>query len=257
MLHESPMHGLKLLSGGTYHDVKGSVFPLHSHDYWELVYYFKGTVDSHINDQPYSVQPGVMLLTPPGEAHTDLGVTDYACRYFALEIDADPQFVPRRFVDDEHGALRNACERIVHELVQDQTDKTYMLEVLSAELLIILRRSMQQQQHADERILGLHKMQAYMVEHMSSSIRMTEIAKHGHCALSTMRDWFYKFCNCSPQQYLMRLRINKAYDLLRHSNMKLSAVADLCGFDSVSHLSRMIKRDCSQSPGAIRDDKNK
>jgi transcriptional regulator GlxA family with amidase domain len=49
---------------------------------------------------------------------------------------------------------------------------------------------------------------------------------------------FKKHTGLSPRQYQRRLKINRAKDLLRHSHLSLTAIAEQCGFSSLALFSR-------------------
>jgi AraC-like DNA-binding protein len=52
----------------------------------------------------------------------------------------------------------------------------------------------------------------------------------------------------SPKQFQLRLRINRAKDMIRHSAMTFTAIAEECGFDSPATFSRAFRRCESISP---------
>ena len=52
--------------------------------------------------------------------------------------------------------------------------------------------------------------------------------------------------------YLQALRVRSALGMLRNGDAGLETIADACGYDSASHLSRHIKRATGVSPGALR-----
>lgn len=252
MLHKSLIERLVIVSGGPYEDSKGSIFPMHQHTNWELVYYRQGSILSIINGIEYMAHPGVVLLTPPGEAHSDIGKSDYANYFIGLEIEADPGGLSRRVIDDAQHGLRDCCRNIVNELAGQDQRREEMLRVYADQLRILLERAHQRKQYDEGFMVTLHQIVAYMSEHISESIRIQDIADKHHCAVSTMRDWFYKVYDCSPQHYLSRLRFDQARQLIGYSDLKLAAVARTCGFDSISHLSRSIKKRTGMSPGALR-----
>ncbi len=252
MLHKSLIDKIHIRSGGAYEDSKGSVYPLHMHDHWELVYYRRGEVVTTIDGMKYEVHPGVIMLTPPGEAHTDYGATACSNFFIGLDIDADPQQVSRRFLDDGQNAIRDCCQAIVNELNHHNAYRSEMLRCFEDQLLILIERAHQAEQEDEHHIITTRQMIAYMPEHLSEPIRIQDIAAAHHSAVSTMRDWFYKLYDCSPQQYLSKLRFDQARELIGSSDLKLAAVARTCGFDSISHLSRAIKKRTGMSPGALR-----
>jgi AraC-like DNA-binding protein len=254
MLHKTLIKDIRILSGGPYEDDKDSVFPLHKHNIWELVYYYQGSVDSQIDGIHYQVSPGIVLLTPPGEAHSDRGVTAYKNYYMGLDIAGDPHQPSRRLLDDANHSLRDCCRHIVHELASQHPQREEMLCAHARQLRILIERANQRQGAADDYVLQVHEMVAYMSEHISEPLKIADIAAHFHCAVSTMRDWFYKVYACSPQQYLGNLRFDQARQLIAGSNLKLTAVARTCGYDSLSHMSRVVKQRSGMSPGVWRQD---
>jgi AraC-like DNA-binding protein len=52
----------------------------------------------------------------------------------------------------------------------------------------------------------------------------------------------------SPKQFQLRLRINRAKDLIRHSSLTFTAIAQECGFDSLATFSRAFRRIEKVSP---------
>jgi transcriptional regulator GlxA family with amidase domain len=52
--------------------------------------------------------------------------------------------------------------------------------------------------------------------------------------------------------HLQAVRARRAISLLHNSTLTLEAIASMCGYDSASHLSRMVKRSTGKSPGTLR-----
>lgn len=63
---------------------------------------------------------------------------------------------------------------------------------------------------------------------------------------------FKQHLQLSPQQYLIRLRLNKAEELLQTTSLSVSEVAFSCGFNDLCHFSRLFKRRFGVSPSARR-----
>ena len=242
MLHKSLIRDIHIRGGGAYEDSRGSTFPMHQHNHWELVYYRHGNVVTIIDGVKYEVHPGVIMLTPPGEAHSDYGASAYSNFYIGLDVDADPDLVLRRLLDDGQNSIRDCCRGIVNEINSQNAYRDEMLHCYERQLQILIERAHYHDAEDSESVLMTRQMVAYMAEHISEPMRIQDIAARHHCAVSTMRDWFYKLYDCSPQQYLSRLRFDQARELIGFSDLKLAAVARTCGFDSISHLSRAIKK---------------
>jgi YesN/AraC family two-component response regulator len=56
----------------------------------------------------------------------------------------------------------------------------------------------------------------------------------------------------TPRQFVARVRIEITKHLLRDTDMKIEAIADLVGFNDASHLSRVFKRYVKSRPGRFR-----
>lgn len=56
----------------------------------------------------------------------------------------------------------------------------------------------------------------------------------------------------TPHQYMIRLRLEKAQDLLANSDCSLAQIAFACGFSSQSHMTDVFRNRMGITPGAIR-----
>jgi AraC-like DNA-binding protein len=72
------------------------------------------------------------------------------------------------------------------------------------------------------------------------------VSRHHFCRV------FKKHTGQSPMRFLTRLRMERAKELFRTTDMKVSAVANEVGFDDLSGFIKNFKRICGQTPGAFR-----
>ncbi|MEM7721641.1 MAG: nitronate monooxygenase [Pseudomonadota bacterium] len=63
---------------------------------------------------------------------------------------------------------------------------------------------------------------------------------------------FKSVTGCSPSRFIRRMRVAKAMDLTRETDVPLSEIAFTCGFGSQSHLTSTMKIETGSTPGAIR-----
>ena len=80
------------------------------------------------------------------------------------------------------------------------------------------------------------------VEQLASSARMSASAFHRA---------FKEITSDSPMQYLKKVRLTKARDLMMQENMKAYIAADKVGYESSSQFSREFKRYFGQSPAEM------
>ena len=92
----------------------------------------------------------------------------------------------------------------------------------------------------------------YFRDHFAGTSTLTAVASsigvsRGHLANLCRTD-----LGMTPRQFVARVRIEITKHLLRDTDMKIEAIADLIGFHDASHLSRVFKRYVRSRPGRYR-----
>jgi transcriptional regulator GlxA family with amidase domain len=94
------------------------------------------------------------------------------------------------------------------------------------------------------------------IELMEANIRETisqaEIAKYTDLSRRQLQRLFQRFLMCTPSQYYLQIRLNKAKELLQQTNTRLDDIVNLAGFVSTSHFSKRFKEQFGYSPSAER-----
>jgi AraC-like DNA-binding protein len=63
---------------------------------------------------------------------------------------------------------------------------------------------------------------------------------------------FKSYTGCSPYEYLMRIRFNRAKQMLYKTDDSIAKIAETCGFDDASYFSRQFMKREKQSPQTFR-----
>ena len=93
----------------------------------------------------------------------------------------------------------------------------------------------------------------YMREHLDEPIGIEQVAEHADVSRRRLEQRFRRTLGCSPHDYLCRLRIERAKELLRRPQaVKLQQVANACGFANVARLCVVFRRSTGQSPMTFR-----
>ena len=93
---------------------------------------------------------------------------------------------------------------------------------------------------------------AFLQQNYSRSIGVEEAARQAGVSRSCLYRAFQAEFGCSPSAYLIRYRIQRATQLLRHSALPISAVAASVGFEDPLYFSRAFRRAVGQSPTEYR-----
>jgi AraC-like DNA-binding protein len=89
-------------------------------------------------------------------------------------------------------------------------------------------------------------------ELLETKVDMKKIAKQLHMGYSKFRKTFKEHTKLSPNQYLLNLRLNKAKLLLKSSEINISNISYLSGFESVFYFSEIFKKKTGLSPSQYR-----
>ena len=81
---------------------------------------------------------------------------------------------------------------------------------------------------------------------------MEDAARQAGVSRSYLYRAFQAEFGCSPSAYLIRYRIQRACQLLRHSQLSIDAVAASVGFQDPFYFSRAFHRETGSSPSAYR-----
>ncbi|MDR1336137.1 MAG: AraC family transcriptional regulator [Tannerella sp.] len=144
--------------------------------------------------------------------------------------------------------IMRAVQRIVNELNDRNKYHHYLVIMYYAELLILIYR------HMDEVYLPvcsngvIKKAIAYIRASYRLNITIAGVAVHSGVSERYLRRLFADHLNLSPVDFLNRIRINKAIELLRNTEMSVKEVCYACGFQSPQYFSKLFKRQTGRTP---------
>ncbi len=94
---------------------------------------------------------------------------------------------------------------------------------------------------------------SFMEENYTQDLTMEEFATYTGRSLATFKRDFAKVSDLSPEKWLIRKRLDKAYEMLHDGKHKPSDVYVAVGFKNRSHFSMAFKRLFGVPPGSVRD----
>jgi AraC-like DNA-binding protein len=94
---------------------------------------------------------------------------------------------------------------------------------------------------------------SYLSFHLAEPITVEDMASRAHLSPSRFRELFRTHFGIAPHQYLIRLRISHARELLGKSNLTLAEIAEYCGFSDVFHFAKAFKARVGITPGSYRE----
>lgn len=91
----------------------------------------------------------------------------------------------------------------------------------------------------------------FMEANFTQDMTLDEFATYTGRSLATFKRDFAKVSDVSPEKWLIRKRLDKAYELLSRGNTKPSDVYITVGFKNRSHFFSAFKRQFGMSPGSV------
>ena len=149
--------------------------------------------------------------------------------------------------------MRASVERLL-ECLQDPLDAKMLGAARVREVLYtalrgpqagVLRALVEQQGHFARIGVAL----AYLRDHFAEPLSVEALASRANMSVSTFHEHFKRCTELAPMQYLKRLRLLKAQQMLIGENLGVAQVAHRVGYQSTSQFSREYKREFARSPG--------
>lgn len=225
--------------------------------------------DSRGQLRPYTKYPGMCALFPGGIRPKLRLFTETNLLVCGL----DPKFVEevsqgldsnlvarlRRRVDirDESlGYLMRLLENAAK--CEEPTDNLYvdhLIHAFTVRLLFLGRDT--QYRFLPQGALPAHKLRR-VIERMNADLDINLDLKTIAAESGYSRDHFLRMfrtaTGCTPHQYFLRLRIEKAQYLMKNQSLRIIDIAESCGFRSQSQFSRVFMRVIGVTPRQYRHD---
>lgn len=99
---------------------------------------------------------------------------------------------------------------------------------------------------------SIKKAVRYIENHYYKNIGLEDVAREVGMNANYLSSLFKKQCGMRYIDYLTNLRLEKARDLLRNTDLKISVIAEMVGYNSTKHFSRLYKEKYEVSPGEER-----
>jgi AraC-like DNA-binding protein/ligand-binding sensor protein len=121
-----------------------------------------------------------------------------------------------------------------------------LLTIFAQHLAIVSNQILVRQENAEPPVIT--KAKKFIQEHQTEDISLSQVAKAVNTSSFYFCKMFRKITGINFTDYLSRLRIERAKNLLLNPNLRISEIAFEVGFQSLTHFNRVFKRVLGQSP---------
>lgn len=106
--------------------------------------------------------------------------------------------------------------------------------------------------HVESGEAFIHRALSYVDRHFAEDLTDDKTASYVGLSTSHFRFLFKKVVRQPFQKYLMALRLEKSREMLLQGNQTIAEIAELCGFVSAAHFSRVFSQRFGMAPSALR-----
>ncbi|PVZ72147.1 GlxA family transcriptional regulator [Pelagibaculum spongiae] len=103
--------------------------------------------------------------------------------------------------------------------------------------------------HRDELVIASQQL---LKASLNQPIDLSQIAKEQQVSQRTLNRRFQQALGMTPLEYLTRLRLEQACELLRETNLGVAEVAEQSGFSGASYLAKIFRKHFQITPGEYR-----
>lgn len=214
---------------------------LHTHDYYELQYVFSGFGVAIFKNESYALQPGSLIAIFPGDTHTyystdnlkiaNLCLLPTDMQLHTLQNLASNVFLLNSNTQYEFESLYYLLRLSLSNANPNSDLKSEAYLTLLLDILFYASDQLKSKETRWNRLL-LYLSQNY------STITLSQAAKICNRSISSFSKTFKRDFGCSFTQYIDKIKLEKAKELLSSTKRSIADISYIVGF---SHPTRFYK----------------
>ncbi len=244
---------------------------LHEHTFFQMVVVSEGDAQVQADDQMLEARAGDVLLFRPQTLH---GISPREEKRGTLRL------YDVKFDVNEAGLFQKLWELPVLRHLDDvQTVKYYFNRIMAESekkppfymrtiscylwmiLLMLLRPQTQEEQEAlsalpepegsvpvRQRNIDIAGVERYIQENYIHNITLDTLSQVARSNKTSLTQAFKEVYGTTPLRYIIQLRLKKAKELLVETNISISEISELVGFQTIHYFSRFFKEKEHCSP---------
>ena len=225
-----------------------------------LLYSLGGDIVGQLDGKPVVIGSGDAVCMSPGTEYSfgSLDPLDEWTHYFWIHFtgaEAERMVLRSGITLNEVHSLGHCeeaftyYEKLFSEFRTQGFDFEYSAAVQLRYLLYVFGRS------AKENSVGrLDKSIRYIHTHLRYELTVEELAAMEFLGVSRYREVFRSITGVSPVEYITRLRVERAKDILTQNTASVATVAEAVGYSNRNYFQRIFRKYTGKTPGDYRND---
>lgn len=262
------------ISSGMLSDCPNYRFPGHWHDDIELIAVLDGEIDYNVNGEVIHLTQGEGIVVNSKQMHFGFSDNEVECSFICLLLHPillcnntayEKNFVnpiindsclSYIFLSKDNSWHRKIYDTILY-IKKTEKEKTAPLKVQAAFLyiwsLIYENTDFSKCGNYDSMNLNIVKnMVGFINSNCQEQISLKDVAASGGVGESKCCKLFRRYLNITPNGYIQQCRFDKSIKLLLETDMSVTEIANIVGFNSSSYFAESFKKKYRITPHEYR-----
>lgn len=234
----------------------------------KLYFIIEGEGYGKIDNVEFQVHPGQFILIPSNSIHSfhsyeNKDIVKYFCHFKSKTGDLELfDFLEVPYSVDVPNA--NSLIELFKQLIQSFTSNDYM--AVLKENTALLQLIMYYFEHVDNEEIRIAKTKSneilsnvinYIANNLSKNININDLAELVYLHPNYFIKYFKKHMGSSPKNYMNKLRLEKAKELLLISELSIIDISKEIGYSDSCYFSKYFKKKTGFTPSEFRNIKRR
>lgn len=252
----------------------------HEHEFFEILCIYNGRADIVIQGIPHTLTTGDILIIPPGTKHS-IGIFDdsvafniiirattFQSTFFPMLSmnSALAQFFSHVLFQKTEGnylLFHTGNDKVIRDTLQDLYieflgRKKYKTTFLNTQLILLWAQLLRRHENHLESILtktyGSISMSQIMdyLNRNYQTVSLTDTARHFGFSTSHFSTLIKEGTGRTFLQIIKEIKLNQACRALTETNLNITAICELVGYETPEHFMRIFKKEFGKTPSQYR-----
>lgn len=247
---------------------------IHYHDFISMVYVLSGACTYRISETQYQVKKGDMLVFNPGVNHGKTvkpgeEILELHVGFDNIQVEGltknnliSPEACPVIGLQEHEQEFFKCCSDIYLEQENDLPGCELMLKIQVMRLIVLFlistRSSLYPSKNplvsfdSNEKSVIVSTLITFLNENYMRPVSLDTISKSIYLSPTYISKVFKEETGETPINYLIKLRLSKAREMLQDGRHSIKSVARSVGYEDAYYFSKLYKKYNRVSPSSIR-----